>query len=329
MDRLNILFLFDGYHKFNDRIIAGFTQKLSKLCELHMYGPNEHERNKEIAPLQYKKEITSKDLVEHFHPDIILFQIYNRKSMSWYPKDICNVGVPTALIENDHYPLIEDLAININNVREVIKWYKTSGLSLLIRKHFYEEKPPINAVWLPPCANEEEFYPNTSIKRENKISFAGSVDTGKYYIIRHNALALLKNNNLTPKDTGKLGAGAYPPYLRKYVGALACGGGPLHTPLSKTFEIILSGTALMSQWLHGTKELFGDKQCFFEYKDDCSNVLEVANKILNDNTMVKEVTSNALERVRKYHTDTERIKDLHGILKALIEGKEVPRRWGQ
>jgi len=327
---LHVLFLYDGYHKFNDRVIAGFTQKLSRLCEFHMYGANEHERNKETAPLKYDSKITGKDLVEHFHPDVILFQIRSGKgSMGWYPKDICNVGVPTALIENDHFPLKEDLAVNINVVREVVKWYKNSGLSLLIRKHFYEEEPPIQSVWLPPCANEEEFFPDDKIERVKKIGFAGSVDKGKYYIVRYNALAAIKNNYLAPKDTGKMRAGAYVEYLKKYVGILACGGGPLHTPLSKTFEITLSGVALMSQWLHKSKELFGDKQCFFEYKDDCSDVVDVAKTIINDSVTVKEVTSNALERVKAYHTDTERIKELYAILEALVAGKEIPRRWGQ
>ena len=325
---MKVLFLYNNYKKFNYRIHKGFIVKLSKFCDFNIYGPGEHEDNPELAPMKYDEKITGKDLIGLFNPDIFLFNIHNSDCLSWYPKDICKVGIPSVLITQDHYTRIKELqAVDKENV--VLDWCENSGLTLLIQRHFYEEnQSSIQTVWFPHCVNEEEFYPDENVERKNIIGFAGSSNKGLYYAIRHRAREILKGSKLLDDDSGKLGAGKYPRYLRSHVGALACAGGILHTSLSRTFEIPLSGTAMMTNWMHESKTLFGDKQCFFTYKDDLSDVVNVANTILNDKDMVKEVTSNALEVVREKHTDHVRIMELADILLSLVEGKEVPRVWG-
>ncbi len=324
---MKVLFLFDGYKRFNYRILKGFVIKLSRLCDFNIYGPKEYESNSELAPIKYDPKITGKDLIGLFHPDVFLFQIYNKKNIEWYPKDICKSGIPSALLMDDYYTRVPELQA-VDEECTVLDWCETSGLSLIIRKGLYKEEDP-PSVWLPPCANEEEFYPDENIERKNIIGFAGSSDKGKYYAIRHRAREILKHENLLDPDNGKLGAERYPEYLRSHVCMLACAGGILHMPVSKTFEITLSGAALLTNWMHESKTLFGDKQCFFTYKDDLSDIIDVAKVILNDKDMVKEVTNNALKVVREKHTDTIRIRELYDILYSLVEGKEIPRVWGK
>ena len=326
---MKVLFFFDNYQKFNSRLYKGLITKLSDFCDFNIYGPKEHESNSKLAPVEYNKKITGKDIIGLFNPDVLLFQIYSPRCISWYPDNICKSGVPSAIITDDHYTRIEELqAVDKSNI--VLDWCENSGLTLLINRHFYEENPSsVQSVWLPPCANENEFYPDENIERKSIIGFAGSSNNGMYYAVRHKAREILKSRGLLDTNNGKVGADKYPEYLKSHIGMLACAGGVLHTPLSKTFEITLSGTAMMTNWMYESKRLFGDKKCFFTYKDDISDIVDVANTILNDKDMVKEVTSNALEVVREKHTDHIRIMELVDILLSLVEGREVPRVWGR
>ena len=92
---------------------------------------------------------------------------------------------------------------------------------------------------------------------------------------------------------------------------------------------MLSNTPYMTNWFHHSHLLFGlDEYCFI-YKDDCSDIADVASVILNDKDQRKEVIANALREVRAKHTDEKRLIELENILESLIAGKEVPRIWGQ
>jgi len=321
---MRVLLISDGYRSLGDRVRIDFVKKLSKLCDFKIFGRKEDIINPNLAPVPFNPRISCDELVKLFNPDVILFMLYNPTVHFNTSGDICKRGIPTAIIEVDHY--YKDEVFNGINLFD---WYKSMGFTLLIRKHFYKEEPPIPSVWLPSSANEEEFDICYDENRENKIGFAGSSADLKYYDIRRNAIEILKNNNLLASTWGKVYGRDYIDYLHRYVGCLSCSGGKLHTCLAKTFEIPLSGAALLTNWMHGKKELFGNKQCFFEYKDDCSNLVDVANTVVNDVDMRKEIVTNALEVVRAKHTDKRRIVELYWILESLVDGKEPPRIWGQ
>ncbi|GAG17654.1 unnamed protein product [marine sediment metagenome] len=199
-----------------------------------------------------------------------------------------------------------------------------------MRRHHYlygEEriiKP--ETVWLPFSGNEEEFFPG-NIDRENKIGFSGSLtESVNYYDIRRKAVSELTNCRYL-KDEGKHLRKNYPDILRSYRGFLSCNGGTLYTPMAKMFEIMLSKTALLSNKLYFNDILFDNEECFFEYKDDCSDIIKKAEIILNSD--IGEVVDSAYKKAIKYHTDSKRIIELYNILKAVVTEEEIPKVWRQ
>jgi len=321
---MRVLLLSNGHRSLGDRVRIDFVKKLSNLCDFKIFGRREDIINPKLAPVQFDIRILCDDLIKLFNPDVIIFILKSPTDYFNISGDICKKGVPTVVIELDHY-YKDDVFDGIN----LFDWYKSMGFTFLLRRHFYEEESPIPSVWLPSSANDEEFFVDKSVDRENKIGFAGSYLELDYYSIRRNAIEVLKSNKLLSYTWGKIYGADYIRYLQKYVGNLACSCGKFHTCLAKTFEIPLCGTALLTNWMYNRKELFGDKQCFFEYKDDCSNLVDVANTVINDVDMRNEVVANTLEVVKERHTDSKRIVELYNILKAVVGGKEPPRIWGQ
>ena len=88
-------------------------------------------------------------------------------------------------------------------------------------------------------------------------------------------------------------------------------------------------SSYLTNMMKNSKELFGDKQCYFEYKDECSDVIEKAKEILNDHDKVAEITKNAIDIVLERHTHEKRAIELYNILHSLVSGVEIPRIWGQ
>jgi len=330
--KYKILLLLDNYRFMSDRLFFGFVKNLDRFCDLKMYGPQQYNPDKvmyqlpeDITLMPYEKDITGLDLVKEYNPDVILLQLYNQKNLEWYPSDICKAGVPTVLLEDDHYTYNPELSKYKGT--KPLEWYKRSGLSLLLRRHFYRERAPIPSVWLPQSANEKEFTPYYG-ERVPYIGFAGSFEPTPWYEIRRKAVEKISDARLLSHKFGKFVPEEYVIYIREHAGVLGCSGGILHTPLAKMFECMLSNTPYLTNWFHHSHLLLGLKEYCFIYKDDCSDVVAKAKIILNEKDYVAEVTKNALEVTLKEHTHDIRIRQLYDILKAVIKGKEPPRVWG-
>lgn len=333
--KYKVLFLYDNHRFLTDRLFYGFIVKLQKYCTIRVYGPDTYDESKyetpipkrdiNLMPFKYNKEWDGKDLVREFKPDLILMAMYNKTCLNWYPSDICKAGVPTILLEDDHYT--SDPVLSQYKGTKPLEWYKQSGLTLLLRRHFYKEKAPIPSIWFPQSGNDDEFIPYYG-ERQHSIGFAGSFEPTPWYTIRRQAVEVIGHNKLLAKSFGKFNPEEYPEYIKTYKGLLGCSGGILHTPLAKMFECMLSNTPYLTNWFHHSHLLLGLKEYCFIYKDDCSDIVKKANIILNEPDYVAEVTKNALEVAQKEHTDTVRIKQLYDIIEAVIEGKEPPRRWG-
>ena len=321
---MRVLLISDGYRSLDDRTRINFVKKLSNLCNFKIYGPGEYTADANFAPVLHNERITFNDLKGLFNPDVVLFLLYKPTAYFSVTENIREIDIPTVILEEDHY-----YEYSIYDNRNMFEWYKYLNFTILLRRHFYKEEAPLPSVWLPFSVNEEEFEYSNNEQRVSKIGFAGSYIGLEYYDIRRNAIKVLSDNNLLAKHWGKLGDNVYIDYLHEYIGALTCSGGKLHTCLAKTFEIPLCGTALLTNWMHNKKELFGDKQCFFEYKDDCSDIIDVANTVINDIDMRNEVVANVIEVITERHTDKKRIVELHNILQSVVGGKEPPRIWGQ
>ena len=317
---MNILLLYDGYRSMSDRTRIGAIQKIQEWCGLRAYGPREHKLNPDIAPIQYNETFTGSMLKEKFNPDVILLIIYAGAAVcSWYPKDICNVGVPVVAIDENHWSVDS----------EVTDMYLNLGVHFLVRRHFYlqEEQVPIPSVWWPFSACDETFFPEEGIIRKNEIVFCGSAGAIDGYAVRRKAMQTLEKENMLTNAGNHVPQ--YTDLYKQFAGGLTCAGSAYHTPMAKAFEIILSGSALLTNSMYNDSELFGSNKCYFEYDNDCNNIIEQANIILKDKDEVAEVTQNAMNIVKERHTDRLRAKELYAILHAIVSGIEIPRIWGQ
>jgi len=113
-----------------------------------------------------------------------------------------------------------------------------------------------------------------------------------------------------------------------YMSALSCSFPPLNFPPIKTFEIMASGTTLLTTpFLHHEK-LFGNKKCFFTYNPDCSDVAKVAKYVQQNKDEAKTVATTALTIVRNNHLFEHRAEELFLILSSLLVGNTIPKKWG-
>lgn len=325
---MNVLYLNNGKRTCTSRIHINFIKKLARLCNLTVFGPLEDEINKgeytiegnEISPTKFDAEISSQEIIKELDIDLILLPewglVQNTESWEGCP-------LPVVMVEGDFYCTPKG-------------WYKEKGIDLVVSRA-PASKFGVPSVWLPYSANEEEFYTDENSNyvnnRAQEITFIGDglfparSLINSYYEIRREAVRTLLKHNLL-QLRGNLGSEHYPFMLKKSIAALSCSFPPLYCAPAKTWEIMASGTALLSTHFRMRKELFGEEQVFFEYEADMSNIVEVAKNVLLDLPKTLEVTKNALTIVNKKHLDKHRIVELYNILKAILSGEKIPILWG-
>ena len=321
-----------------------FYQSLGYLAtSIYQYGPGEQELwGTQIAPLEYDKAHTMDDILKFFNPDVVLLFSWVGvrkwlKSRSKYSRNI-----PFVCLSGDYF-----------SVPPKFKGWHDQWDLLIHRGNCHDDpERTVPSVWLPQALSEREFYTDPERDyldgRENLIVWVGNTSKFPHYETRITALKKLRPTGLL-KDIGLLNLDqdsrkaklkltvkqtmevteAYPKTLKKYIGAYTCAGHELHSTLAKHFEIMGSGTAMLTQSINLSDVLFGKKQCFFTYKDDLSDLIPMAKEILNDHAKVKKVTENALRVINKYHLHHHRRIEFYDILKAMINGQEIPRKWGK
>lgn len=314
-----------GRRTMTKRLHSDFLYKLSKYNEFFIYGPEEDKINgSEISPIIFDSSITVNDLIREFDPDVIITPEYaklRQKKNKLRELSFRDTSTPIVMIEIDSYN-IDDKNI-----------YPEYGIDFIIeRAPDVEHKIP--SVWLPFSANDEDFFTDENSnyldERYNKIVFAGGgrYSRNKYYSSRQRAIRYLEAEDLMTYE-GECGFYKYPKVLKSYIGALSCSFPPLYHLAGKAVEIMASGTALLTTKIDPDKRLFGENQCFFTYDEDCSDIISVARKILDDKDKTKEVIHNALSVVNEKHLDKHRIIELQNILEAIIYGIEIPDIWGK
>jgi len=317
---MKVLHLFSGWKRRARRLQFDFVVKLRDHCdEFYVYGPEEDSK---FAPVDYNKRFNMKRIVEEFKPDVLLLQMSEFYS-KWLPNDFKDIkNVAKVIIEHDFWHVLEKVGHGTVN----LDWYKKNNFDLIIQKSPYlntEKLTGVPSVMLPFSANDKEFFDDNE-EREHKIVFIGNRKNKKKYTTRAKAMQMLSKNEKC-KIIGFVKPGLYPKRLREFTCALS--GNDIHNPLGKTYEIMASGTTLLTNYINHSKILFGE-ECFFEYKDDLSDVLEVATEMMNNLPKRKEYTKRAYDIMHEKHMDKHRIIELRDILQALLDGKEIPRKWG-
>jgi hypothetical protein len=305
MKIISILPVHDPETKLNYRINIGFINKLNTLCEY--YGIQAYNRKGVIY--------TAEELYEKYKPDAMLLLAHSNL-LDGYLKDIPCLKV---MISVD-YRKIEE--------RKKFYWYKNNQFDLVIQRGIYdngsfEKNIGIPSVWLPYSADEMEFYPVK--ERIPRIGFTGTTSQSSY-AQRRKALQLLEQENLI-NNSGRLSGMGYSYFLRIHRAILTdtrLGKSSIYSPHAKAFEIIASGSVLLTP---PTNIEILPKDCYIEYKNDFSDIIEKAEWILTNKDGCDRISKNAYNEFLKNHTDTVRIKELYGNIKSMLEGKELVKKW--
>jgi len=334
---------YGAVNKWASRNHFDLYRSLSVLAEFYHYGPNEQKLfGEEVAPLAYDEKHTMTDILKEIEPDVVITWGLP-VCRGWLPpRDNYSLQIPFLCTTGDFFSIKQ----------EERHWFNQWDLLLTRGSNIDTSDCSIPSVWVPLSVDEREFFTDPKSNylkdREKKIVWIGNTSSFPYYKTRIagikelNTAGLLENiglvgmgnipadakENLTSEQI-KLISDSYAPKLKEYVGAFSCAGGVLHSTIAKHFEIMGSGTALLTQQFIGAEILFGKNQCYFTYEDDLSDLVSKANEIINDPSKVQEVTRNALMVINNNHCHHHRRVELFMILKALISGGEIPRRWGK
>jgi hypothetical protein len=343
--------------KFNlvhSRLGDRFLLKLNDLCDLTIYGSNPKELKDRMSDEEFKKL----KLVEHHNdyimedildlcgmPDVILLhQHINASAM--IPSDFAESRIPKALMLFDTY-INEDNNANLKKA----KFTEEQNIDLVIRRgcrSFYDEDLwLVPSVWLPFSVREENYYTDPATRylygRRNKVTFVGGgyESRNKLYVSLKKAVNTLKEARFEEDDVpldqftsiftyqGIVGVGAYPNALKTCVAALSYSFEQYKGHPAKLFELMGSGTAVLTTSFSNKKELFGEEDCFWEFSNNCHDLVNVAKRVLDPNERkdLYRVTNNALRVINSRHLDKHRIVELLEILEALASGSQIPQFW--
>lgn len=299
---MRIVFIWDAHKKTGVRNQYGFMIRLSEHCEFYTYGLGEYNANSKLAPIDFDNSIRATDLERIFKPDIFLFFMHERARRARI-KGFNKVKTPKVLVESNYW------------TEKDLEWFtKDPGFDFIIFKTPTYPKFDMPTAWLPYSANEREFKFVDDKKRGNHIVYVGSPKKAEIYTIRASARQILSKERLLDDIGYKLNE-EYIETLQSYTCGLTCSLYNVRSPTAKLFEMMLSGTICLTSPFYRSDELFGNKQCYIEYKEDMSDIVDVAKDILANREKRLEIARNAYEIASVLHTHKRRVRELYLMLR--------------
>jgi len=322
---MNILWLYKyaaGYN-FDHWFHMDFANVLKNTegVELMAYGQDLEKGYPELAPHAWSPDITLQDIKQWFDFDVIIMNTKSRmfenyrpalfpygeemRVNCWLPKDLPSSNIPKILIEEDyHYEKTDE-------------WYVEQRIDLILQRHYSQslrtENIPMK--WLPISVDEKTFC-SDGRERIKQICFAGSC-SHEIYVHRKRVREILQPLNMLINFEQQKKESDYVDCLKSYVSHL-CGSSIYHITAGKMVEILASGSILFTNDSdkYGL-QLLMPRNTYVTYKEDYSDVIEKAKKILNDDSFVKETTEKARKVILERHTNDIRAKELIDIIKKM------------
>jgi hypothetical protein len=335
--------------KFSSRQHLGFLRLLSNYCEYEFLS----------GYTIFQNNWKAVDIYDRYRPDVvILYDSHAPKGQRplfpvgfFSPNDATArwagarpigsppfAGLPkVVMLEVDFWKMAGANPPSSQEVFGNMQWYTSNQFDLIIRRGCFKGRKDVDgipSVWLPFSASNE-FFPQT-LKRIQKVGFAGAFAYNKEitdgiiaYGQRRKAMQLLEDAKLLvrcPECRSLNGSREfYPQFLRSTVMSLT--SAEVRSIHGKAFEIMASGTVLLTPDFDHKHALFGDTECFVEYKADCSDIVEKAKEILTNLKKQARISENAVEVIKKYHTSEKRIAELYEHLSNLVSNKPLTHRW--
>lgn len=332
------LFHFKLNNNYDHYLNVDFAYSIGQYpgVELMGYGSDLTEHHPKLAPMKYADNITMDDIYKVFPFDAVIVNTKGRCFEYYNPhtgviKEPCLPKgfkewkkTPKIMFEEDYHYEKDD------------SWYHEMGMDVILQRHYSQSLRQENVpmMFFPFSVDNKVFnITDTTVKyqhmtlllassneRDKKIAFVGN-DGDKAYIYRFWAIRNLvklnmgKNYSAAEKPFHRRVDGEYIQLLRQYIAHISCGS-TFEICAAKNLEIMATGSVLFTNKFLGIDLLFPENS-YVSYKNDWSDLVPKAKKILHEPEYVKEITTNALKCVNERHTHNHRIAELLEIIKNL------------
>ena len=281
-----------------------------------MYGPGVHKVYPKFCAMPYEEKCTFKKLQKLYRFDVVLIAQKSRMHIVYYPdreenetwlfQDFSELNVPKIVIEEDYHYERDD------------EWYVQNGINLILQRHYSQSlrEQTIPMRWFPFSVDPEVFQPGSS-ERINKLCLTGSSE-GDVYRHRREVYERLSKVHMAEGFLKRQKIGIdYVKNLQEYVGHINCGSIYEINP-AKCFEIMASGSVLFTNKFQGIDQLFPDN-AYCSYKNDLSDVIDQAKRIINDTDYAQSISNAALDCIYERHTHKQRIDELIRFINSFVK----------
>ena len=303
-------------YDFDNWLHMKFAEALSRdpMVNLMAYGPGLHLCNPKLVKVKYDQRVTIQDIAKEFNFDAMIMNTKSRMFFEynpheqiakgqWLPHNFSQANCPKIVIEEDYHYEKND------------QWYLDNKIDLILQRHWSQSlrQNRVPMQWLPFSVDRQIFHPFGP--RYNKICFAGSTNADVYRM-RNQACEILGSNKMIDVFSRKEKIGeSYSKCLQQYVSHLSCSS-TYNLSSAKMFEIMSSGSVLLTNENDDLKLLY-DEDSYRTYKRDLSNIVSVAQDILNDGPRTSATIERGLATISARHTHEKRISELVQIINGL------------
>lgn len=308
------LYRYDKNYNFDSFFHLDYARHVKQLgYDLVAYGPELHKEYSDITPIEYTRRLTWDVLLDQIQPDVA---ILNTRSRAWdyyspFTGEMRGCWLPAGFETSNRIPKV--LIDEDSHYEKDDDWVYNFGFGLTFQRHYSQAKRTdwkVKTKWLPFSVNTKVFMPNPRIKRINKVCFTGSM-TGAY-TDRIKAVEQLKEAGLIDVFPTRVKVGKeYIKTLQSYSVCLS-GASDYDICAAKNFEIMASGSILLTNYFSGMEKLF-DTDLVVEYRPD--NLSIVVDTLLTmDQEERDNVAAAGINYIKTYHTDQIRTKQMIEIM---------------
>lgn len=321
---MRILWLehFDRVLRYDRALHSDFAEKLNAVCRVFMYGPKMKQTLPDYCPIEYKKDYSFRELVRSLAIDVVIMDtrsaMYNcyypqtiypqlqHKNECWLPEDFATTKIPKVVFEEDYHYELND------------KWHKDMGIDLVLQRHYSQSvrKHFLPVKFFPFSVDVDKYKPIEGKLRFPKVCMAGSM-IEDIYTYRNRATKELRKHDLV--DVFLNQEKVYEKYIEALQHYMFCLSGSSRYDITpaKMFEIMASGSILITNHCMGLRELFPEGTCLV-YKDDASDVVDKVEKFMIDTDLREEMIDKAMKCILRSHSHEVRAFELLEILKGVI-----------
>lgn len=312
----------DRVHRYDRYLHTDFAIYLRKAARIWFYGPKMKATLPGDTIMEYDPNLSFRELTRMLNIDCVvldtrsamyhnyypatLYPDKHTEKECWLPYDFAGTDILKIMLEEDYHYEIDDT------------WHRNMGIDVILHRHFsqFKRRHKLAKRFFPFSVDIDMFNPITDKPRKNKVCLTGSC-IEDIYVYRNRARIELGKHNLI--DTFISQEKIHKDYfdcLKEYKCHLSGTSRYDITP-AKTFEIMASGSILLTNESEGLKECL-DENSYITYNDEATDVARKAKEILNNEQHREEMIVKALSCIYRKHTHEVRALQFLEIIQELL-----------